>query len=84
VSHFETCMAAGKKIYQIYVGSLDGHLTATIHGTEQDLRDFTDLIAILENKIGRLVFNEFPTRVEVCHAMVGQFDDLCAGQVGSI
>jgi len=51
-------------------GSLDGHLTATIHGTEQDLRDFTDLIAILENKVGRLVFNEFPTGVEVCHAMV--------------
>ena len=25
--------------------SLEGHLTATIHGTEQDLRDFADLIA---------------------------------------
>jgi len=25
-------------------------LTATIHGTEQDLRDFADLIPILENK----------------------------------
>ena len=50
--------------------SLDGHLTATIHGTEQDLRDFADLIAILENKVGRLVFNGFPTGVEVCHAMV--------------
>ena len=50
--------------------SLEGHLTATIHGTEQDLRDFADLIAILENKVGRLVFNGFPTGVEVCHAMV--------------
>jgi alpha-ketoglutaric semialdehyde dehydrogenase len=50
--------------------SLDGHLTATIHGTEQDLHDFADLIAILENKVGRLVFNGFPTGVEVCHAMV--------------
>ena len=28
--------------------SLEGHLTATIHGTEQDLREFADLIAILE------------------------------------
>src|ERR1017187_5424070 len=36
---------------------LEGHLTATIHGTEQDLREFADLIAILENKVGRLVFN---------------------------
>ena len=50
--------------------SLDGHLTATIHGTEQDLRDFSDLVAILEDKVGRLVFNSFPTGVEVCHAMV--------------
>jgi alpha-ketoglutaric semialdehyde dehydrogenase len=49
---------------------LEGHLTATIHGTEQDLRDFADLIAILEGKVGRLVFNGFPTGVEVGHAMV--------------
>ncbi len=50
--------------------TLEGHLTATIHGTEQDLRDFADLIAILENKVGRLVLNGFPTGVEVTHAMV--------------
>ena len=49
---------------------LDGHLTATIHGTEDDLRDFSDLIAILETKVGRLVLNGFPTGVEVSHAMV--------------
>lgn len=49
---------------------LEGHLTATIHGTEQDLHEFADLIAILENKVGRLVFNSFPTGVEVTHAMV--------------
>jgi 2,5-dioxopentanoate dehydrogenase len=50
--------------------SLDGHLTATIHGTEQDLKDFSELIAILERKVGRLLFNGFPTGVEVTHAMV--------------
>lgn len=49
---------------------LEGHLTATIHGTEEDLREFADLVAILENKVGRLVFNSFPTGVEVTHAMV--------------
>src|SRR5579872_3135099 len=49
---------------------LEGQLTATIHGTERDLRDFADLIAILETKAGRLVFNGFPTGVEVTHAMV--------------
>jgi NADP-dependent aldehyde dehydrogenase len=50
--------------------NLEGHLTATIHGTEQDLLEFSDLIAILERKVGRLVLNGFPTGVEVCHAMV--------------
>ncbi|MGP0020847.1 MAG: aldehyde dehydrogenase (NADP(+)) [Candidatus Sulfotelmatobacter sp.] len=50
--------------------SLEGQLTATIHGTEQDLREFADLVAILESKVGRLVFNGFPTGVEVCPAMV--------------
>ena len=49
---------------------LEGHLTATIHGTEQDLLEFADLIGILENKVGRIVFNGFPTGVEVTHAMV--------------
>jgi 2,5-dioxopentanoate dehydrogenase len=50
--------------------SLEGHLTATIHGTEQDLREFADLVAILETKVGRLIFNGFPTGVEVTDAMV--------------
>ena len=50
--------------------NLEGHLTATIHATDQDLRAFADLIAVLEHKVGRLIFNGFPTGVEVCHAMV--------------
>ena len=50
--------------------NLEGHLTATIHGTEDDLRDFNDLLAILETKVGRIVFNSFPTGVEVSRAMV--------------
>ena len=49
---------------------LEGHLTATLHGTEEDFREFADLIAILENKVGRIVLNGFPTGVEVTHAMV--------------
>ena len=49
---------------------LDGHLTATIHGTEDDLREYHDLVEILEQKVGRLVFNGFPTGVEVGHAMI--------------
>ena len=49
---------------------LSGHLTATIHGTDQDLREYAELIEILRNKVGRIVFNGYPTGVEVCHAMV--------------
>ncbi|MBL7856310.1 MAG: aldehyde dehydrogenase (NADP(+)) [Cyclobacteriaceae bacterium] len=50
--------------------NLGGHLTATVHGTENDLIGFKDLIDILEQKVGRVVINGFPTGVEVCHAMV--------------
>ena len=49
---------------------LDGQLTATIHATSGELESNQDLLAILETKAGRLVFNGFPTGVEVCHAMV--------------
>ena len=49
---------------------LEGHLTATIHGTAKDLADYHDLVEILERKVGRLIFNGFPTGVEVSHAMV--------------
>lgn len=50
--------------------NLHGHLTATIHGTEEDLLNNKELIDILEEKVGRLLINGFPTGVEVCHAMV--------------
>jgi len=49
---------------------LEGHLTAAIHGTEEDLERAQGLIRILETKVGRIVFNGFPTGVEVNHAMV--------------
>ena len=52
------------------VGGLEGQLTATLHGTESDIAQFRDLVALLERKAGRLVVNGFPTGVEVCHAMV--------------
>lgn len=49
---------------------LHGHLTATIHGTEEDLRAAAELVRVLETKVGRILFNGYPTGVEVCHAMV--------------
>lgn len=50
--------------------SLTGHLTATVHGTPEDLAEYADLIEILEQKVGRILINGFPTGVEVSHAMV--------------
>ena len=49
---------------------LEGHLTATILGTEEDLAANRELVEVLETKVGRLIFNGFPTGVEVAHAMV--------------
>ncbi|MEM9672296.1 MAG: aldehyde dehydrogenase (NADP(+)) [Cyclobacteriaceae bacterium] len=50
--------------------NLEGHLTATLQATEDDLIEYSDLIEILERKVGRLLVNGFPTGVEVCHSMV--------------
>jgi NADP-dependent aldehyde dehydrogenase len=48
---------------------LDGHLTASIHGTPEELQRYGALVAELQRKVGRLIFNGFPTGVEVCGAM---------------
>jgi len=48
--------------------SLEGQLTATIHADEGD--DVGELLRILETKAGRVVFNGYPTGVEVAPAMV--------------
>jgi NADP-dependent aldehyde dehydrogenase len=50
--------------------ALEGHLTATVHGTDEDLQNAAELISVLERKVGRIVINGYPTGVEVCHAMV--------------
>jgi NADP-dependent aldehyde dehydrogenase len=50
--------------------ALDGHLTAALFGSEEDLAQHRDLVALLEQKAGRIIFNGFPTGVEVAHAMV--------------
>ena len=51
------------------VSALEGQLTGTIMGTLDDLNSNTEIINLLEQKVGRLIFNSAPTGVEVCHAM---------------
>ncbi|MCW2118282.1 aldehyde dehydrogenase (NADP(+)) [Flavobacterium sp. 7A] len=50
--------------------NLEGHLTATVHGTTGDFENYKELFDILELKVGRILINGFPTGVEVCHSMV--------------
>ena len=51
------------------VDGLEGQLTASIHGLEKDLKDCDQLIENLSYKVGRLIFNQMPTGVEVCYSM---------------
>jgi NADP-dependent aldehyde dehydrogenase len=53
-----------------FAKKLKGQLTATIHGTEEELSDYGELIDLLEQIAGRVIVNGFPTGVEVCSAMV--------------
>ena len=49
---------------------LEGQLTATLHADDADLDRAADLLEVLELKVGRILFNGWPTGVEVGHAMV--------------
>ncbi|OBF48363.1 aldehyde dehydrogenase (NADP(+)) [Mycolicibacterium monacense] len=49
---------------------IDGQLTATLHADESDHDQAAALLPILELKAGRILFNGWPTGVEVTHAMV--------------
>lgn len=48
---------------------MTGQLTITILGKEDELQAYADLVAIAGDKCGRLIFNNFPTGVEVCMGM---------------
>ena len=63
-------LADSKDELLLFAKHLLGHLTATVHGTDNDLQEYRELIDILQMKVGRLVVNGFPTGVEVTHAMV--------------
>ena len=52
------------------LNSLHGQLTATLIGEASDLQTHADLLILLEQKVGRVLFNGYPTGVEVCDAMV--------------
>jgi alpha-ketoglutaric semialdehyde dehydrogenase len=50
--------------------TLHGQLTGSVFGSTDELQRYTSVIDILQQKTGRVIFNNVPTGVEVCHAMV--------------
>ena len=50
--------------------NIEGQLTATVHADETDYDDARQLVQLLELKAGRILFDGWPTGVEVCNAMV--------------
>ncbi|MBT2565142.1 aldehyde dehydrogenase (NADP(+)) [Arthrobacter sp. ISL-85] len=49
---------------------IEGQLTASLQLTEEDYPTAARLLPVLEQKIGRIIVNGWPTGVEVGHAMV--------------
>lgn len=50
--------------------ALHGQLTGTVMAEGSDIKEFAAIINELSSKVGRVVYNNVPTGVEVCHAMV--------------
>ena len=49
---------------------LEGQLTGTILGSEEELKTYGQIVDSLQNRVGRILFNGVPTGVEVCSSMV--------------
>lgn len=53
-----------------FAGNMPGQLTATLQGTDEDLSQLSPLVEAVQARVGRVIFNGFPTGVEVSHAMM--------------
>ena len=65
---------------------LEGQLTASLHGTLEEITAHSRLVHALEQRAGRIIFNGFPTGVEVCGSMVhgGPFPATSDGRSTSV
>jgi NADP-dependent aldehyde dehydrogenase len=52
------------------VARLEGQLTTTITGEEDEFAEYEEILTDLREKAGRIIFNGVPTGVEVCPAML--------------
>ncbi|WP_448566808.1 aldehyde dehydrogenase (NADP(+)) [Thalassotalea ganghwensis] len=52
-----------------FIGLLKGNLTASLHATDSDLALSREVATLVAHKVGRLIYNQMPTGVEVCASM---------------
>ncbi len=52
-----------------FITLLKGNLTASIHGLDADLDLTHEVAQAVAHKVGRLIYNQMPTGVEVCASM---------------
>jgi NADP-dependent aldehyde dehydrogenase len=55
---------------ELIISKLEGQLTGTILGEENEMIQFTSIVNALKNRVGRVIFNGVPTGVEVCPSMM--------------
>lgn len=65
---------------------LEGQLTASLHATAEELAAHASLVHALQQRAGRLIFNGYPTGVEVCNSIVhgGPFPSTSDGRSTSV
>jgi NADP-dependent aldehyde dehydrogenase len=68
------------------IPKLEGQLTASLHATEAELHAHSSLVHALQQRVGRLIFNGYPTGVEVCNSIVhgGPFPSTSDGRSTSV
>ncbi len=52
------------------ISKLEGQLTGTLIASKTEVKQYSNVISALQNRVGRIIFNGVPTGVEVCPAMV--------------
>lgn len=52
------------------ISKLEGQLTGTIISDDNEIANYANVVAKLQNRVGRIIFNGVPTGVEVCPSMV--------------
>ena len=60
-----------KDVSQLHeiISNLEGQLTGTIIGDNDEMAEYPNVIVALQNRVGRIIFNGVPTGVEVCPSM---------------